>query len=500
MKSKALKFLLKLSLCLVLCAITAWAVNYYVYQGDIAMDIAAKAVEQTKNSNEAALIVRQQQSAVNMSNMFPVGLIWLAIFVFVFIEDIITLFKKGKEKMKMKNCIWIFVVGLFISMFIGGCKKYNEPKYEDINSNETAFVIKLEGESKQSQFSSIDFLKERQVAAKRIEIPRTWRSTAWNSTWYSGEYMDMVRVIKVDRTPVTVEWTASAETGTSNKNQGIWVESDDSVGFSTGFSCSAYVSEEDAATFLYFYPEKSLKNILDSEVRAAFQGIVAEVSARYKMDILRNRKQELIDSVRYGIKDSEVVEIVLNSEGKEEKVKRVLKAPSKEVNEKGEEIFNPSSEGVIRFFKRRGITVTTTSMFGGFSYENKDVQKAIDNTFIAQQEKVVNAAKLDAQNDANERLVSEATAQAKARKEQAMGEAEAVRAKAKGEADAIKAIADASKEAQQTPLFLELKKLDVTLAWISRWGGNVNQFYAGSDGNTMPPMLFQLPMNDSAKK
>lgn len=491
-----MKFLFKLSLCIILCATASWAVNYYFYQSNIEMDIASNAVDQTKNSDEPVLSVRQQQSAVNTSNMFPVGLIWLAIFVFVFIEDIITLFKKGKER--MKNCVWIFVVGLFISMFIGGCKAYNEPKYEDINSNETAFVIKLEGESKQNQFSSIDFLKERQIAAKRIEIPRTWKSTGY--MWYSGEYMDMVRVIKVDRTPVTVEWTTSADTGTSNKNQGIWVESDDSVGFSTGFSCSAYVSEEDAATFLYFYPEKSMKNILDSEVRAAFQGIVAEVSARYKMDILRNRKQELIDSVRYGIKDSEIVETVLNSEGKEEKVKRILKAPAKEVNEKNEEIFNPSSEGVIRFFKRRGITITTTSMFGGFSYENKDVQKAIDNTFIAQQEKVVNAAKLDAQNDANERLVSESTAQAKARKEQALGEAEAVRAKAQGEADAIKLIADASDKAQQNPLFYKLKELELKLELTKRWNGMLPTFMMGTNSGDAPPFLLNMSPNESVKE
>jgi len=40
---------------------------------------------------------------------------------------------------------------------------------------------------------------------------------------------------------------------------------------------------------------------------------------------------------------------------------------------------------VTTFFTQRGISVTTVGMFGGMTYENPAIQKAIDETFITQQ-------------------------------------------------------------------------------------------------------------------
>ena len=47
-------------------------------------------------------------------------------------------------------------------------------------------------------------------------------------------------------------------------------------------------------------------------------------------------------------------------------------------------------------------------MFGGMTYENPQIQKAIDETFVAQQLKVVSEAKFQAQQKENDRLVLEA--------------------------------------------------------------------------------------------
>jgi len=53
--------------------------------------------------------------------------------------------------------------------------------------------------------------------------PSRWRKTG--RLWYSGEWIDTVKVIKVDRSPITREWTAGRDTGTSTRNEGIWIES-----------------------------------------------------------------------------------------------------------------------------------------------------------------------------------------------------------------------------------------------------------------------------------
>src|SRR5678815_3906284 len=108
-----------------------------------------------------------------------------------------------------------------------------------------------------------------------------------------------------------------------------------------GFTCTALIKEEDAAKFLYYYPSGSLGDVMDSEIRARVQKTASEVAAKYRLDDLRGRKQEIIDAV---------------------------------------------SKDVIAFFATRGITVTTVGMFGGMTYENPAIQKAIDETFVAQQE------------------------------------------------------------------------------------------------------------------
>ncbi len=309
-----------------------------------------------------------------------------------------------------------------------GCKPYKGEKFEEVQNHETAFVIPYEGDlAKQEKLKSLDALESYQVAIKRIDIPRRWKKTG--RLWWAGEWIDVVKVIKVDRSPVTREWTASRDTGTSVRNEGIWIESEDSVSFSTGFTCTAFIKEEDAARFLYHYPNGQLAVIMDNQVRAEIQSKAAEIAALYKMDELRAKKAEIIQGVR---------------------------------------------EHVIPFFNQTGITITTIGMFGGYTYENLEIQKAIDNTFVAQQEKVIAAAMYEAQEDKNRRIEKEAEAQKTASV-----------IKANGEAEAITIVARAAENAQKSPAFLQLRKLEVESLRIEKWDGRYPSHYwntANTDG------------------
>lgn len=374
----------------------------------------------------------------------------------------------------MKNLnVFGVVIGLIVVFATAGCRRpYDTPKYEEISSNETGFLVPLEGESKdQAKLKSVDFLKNSQVATKRVQITHRWNQTGrWD---VDGEWIDNVKLIKVDRTPVTREWSASTNKGSENKDQGVWVESYDSVGFSTGFSATAFVQEEDAATYLYYYTAKSLKDVMDSEVRGAFQAITSLVALRYKMDILRGRKQEIIDSIKFGVKPAEV-----DSEGIS--IKQATTRPTVDVAKS--EFGDVTVEGVIHFFKRRGVTITTVGNFGGFEYENKDIQKSIDQTFIAQQEKVVNAAKLAAQDDTNKRINSEATSLA-----------EAAKTKAEGEANGIRAISKAAAEAQQNPMLIQLKLLDIQMKQMERWDGKYPVYMMTTGAGPVPTLMLNVP-------
>src|SRR6478735_4886261 len=166
----------------------------------------------------------------------------------------------------MKRIV-IFVVFCLALVLLGtsSCvKPYDKPEYVEIDTSDTGFLIPLEGDStKQARFESVDYLQERKVAAKRIQITHRWNQEGRISN--DGRWLPLVRLVKVNRSPLTREWTAEGKHNAGDK--AIWIESADSVGFSMGFTCTAFIDEKDAAAFLYWYPSGSLATVMDSEMR-----------------------------------------------------------------------------------------------------------------------------------------------------------------------------------------------------------------------------------------
>ena len=329
----------------------------------------------------------------------------------------------------------------FAALLLGGCMKaYDRPEYVEVDTSETGFLIPLEGDSTlQARFESVEYLQERKVAAKRVQLTHRWNQEGRMPN--DGRWMSTVRLIKVNRSPVTREWTAEQKHALGDK--AIWVESADSVGFSMGFTCTAFIDEKDAATFLYWYPSGSLANVMDTEVRGRIQQAAAEVAAKYPLDSLRAKKQEIADAVK---------------------------------------------ADVTAFFTQRGISVTTVGMFGGMTYENPAIQKAIDETFITQQLKVVSAAKFEAQQKENERIELEANATAEKLRREAQGKADARLAEAKAEADAIQLVNTAV--ANSGPLLMQIRALEVEKARVEKWNGQFPQTMLGAN----PSVLFTSPL------
>jgi regulator of protease activity HflC (stomatin/prohibitin superfamily) len=241
----------------------------------------------------------------------------------------------------------------------------------------------------------------------------------------------------------------------THNDKAIWIESADSVGFSMGFTCTSYISEDDAAKFLYWYPSGSLQDVMDREVRARIQQVSAEVAAKYPLDVLRSKKQEISDAVKTDL---------------------------------------------TNFFATRGITITTVGMFGGMTYENPAIQKSIDDTFIAQQLKVVSEAKFEAQKKENERIELEANAVAEKARREAQGQADARLAGAKAESEAIRLINTAAQESQNNPLLLQLKSLEVEKARVEKWDGRYPQWWMAGGAVGGPNLQFQVPLPTAVGK
>jgi hypothetical protein len=280
----------------------------------------------------------------------------------------------------MKRLMIVAVV--FISLTLVGCiKPYKTPILVDIGTNETAFMVSLVGDTKEEQakFDSIGAIKEKKIATKQIEIPQRWVQTGRNG-WggdTNGLWIPSAKLIIVNRTPYSRRWTADESTGSVKANQGLYAESMDSIGVSSGFAITAYIKEEDAATYLYWFPSKEVDNkktedykdtatplhkVIDEQVFTAVQSVYTSVCNKYNLNELRNKKDEITVKIR---------------------------------------------EEIIPKFKSMGITIDTTmGLIGGLKYENNAIQSAIDNVFIAQTTKEGNIAKNEAQQIENNRIKS----------------------------------------------------------------------------------------------
>lgn len=313
--------------------------------------------------------------------------------------------------MNIKKLMILSLMIIFVMALTTGCvKPYHKPVFEEIQSHESAFLVPLEGDTtNQASLKSEEFYKKNLIAQKRIEIPYKWVKTG--RFYWQGEYMPTMRLIKVDRSPVTREWTADPTTGTSTRNQGFEAESADSIGFITGISCTAQIEKEDAPKFLYRYNGRSLASIMDSEIRNKIGSKLVELYSKMTIEEIRVNKAEVIQKVR---------------------------------------------EEIIPYFKERGITITNIGYIGQLTYLDKEIQRAINDKFVA--EKAQQTQEIKNQTEI----------------ERAKAEAEAVRIRKQTLQDQI-----------------ELKKLELQEKFLEKWNGVLPQVITG-DSN----MLMQLPLKD----
>ncbi len=341
---------------------------------------------------------------------------------------------------------WILggAIALWLLALPGCMRKPFEPvKLETIGPNEEGFLIPYTGDSKkQTSTNNEEFLRANLVATKQIRVPQQWIQLGYETTSWNGEWRDAAKLIKVDKSPVTREWTADANTGTSNRNEAIWVMTSDQVEFSTGWTCTARIAaRDDAVKFLHNYPSGSLQSVMDTEIRAKLQADFGLEVTDLPMDELRKNATPHI--------------------------KRVV-------------------EAVTMFFSERGITITNLGITGGFVYKDKLIQDMIVRVFNAEQEKSISIAKTQAQQEDNKRILLEAD-----------GKAKAILAEKKAEADGIKAVADAkayeiTKAKEDLATYLRLKQIELEAKKTEKWDGKFPTYYIGSGGST-PDLLLQVP-------
>ncbi len=292
----------------------------------------------------------------------------------------------------------------------------------EIEPNETAFVIPLEmGTENQEKLESIEFLQENQVAAKRIVIPQRERQVGrWG---HSIEWIPTVRVITVNRSPVTRNWITEPTGNRINLSEKTFgVESRDSIGFSVGINASAHVEEADTATYLYYYRGGDLTTIMDQNVRERVHTVLSQEFASRSLQESKSEKNEITEALK---------------------------------------------TQVTEHFKKYGITITSIGLAEGLFFEQPEIQKAINDAYVAEMEVEREKQRTAQQLEINKRLLSEAEGQ---------------------KAQAIEFSAAAEERKKLVDIEIEMIKANALADAVKKWDGKTPTMITGDATN----MLMQL--------
>lgn len=281
--------------------------------------------------------------------------------------------KSIKVSVGVKRLLLASLLVISASSTTGCIRPYDTPEFVTIEASQTAFLIPLLGDTgEQASFESEALLAEAKVATKEIQIPHRWVQT--KRFGWQGEWRPTHKLIIVERTPETREWNSQKDSGTSTVNQAIYAESKESIGFSVGMNCSAQIyTEDDAVKFLYSYNNKTLQEIMDTEIRARVESNFVEQCAKLTLNEILADKEKIMKTVR---------------------------------------------EDVEKYFADKGITITVLGMKDGLNYEDDKIQESINEKFSSEQ-------KLVTQQNDNDVIIAKAEAEAKAKLIEAEAEAKA---------------------------------------------------------------------------
>lgn len=273
----------------------------------------------------------------------------------------------GPIRISTSTRIGTFVLAMVAGLALSGCTgKPDLEELVEIKPNETAIMVKLEGDNKtgQAKFMSEEFLEANKIATKRVAIPHRKRTTGNGVNDY--EWIPTVKLIVVDRAPVTREWTSGEKTGTSAKNEGIKVESLESIDFTIGVVMTASITEEGVSKFLYHYAGKPLAKVADEDIRGYIQGILSR---------------------EFGVRKL--------AEGQTQK----------------KDIFDLAAKETSKHFAALGVNIINVGYSEGMTYADQAIQKAINENFEASQAVLKATYKVEAAKQ--ERLAAEEFAKAK---------------------------------------------------------------------------------------
>lgn len=319
-----------------------------------------------------------------------------------------------------------------IAAALSSCAPYKTLDVVEVKSNETAWAIPLDAMSQNGQvkFNSVEFLNQKKIASKRIMVDKISRSTG--RMYWDLEWIPATRVITVDRSLVTRQWT-DGDIDTTKDDEGIGVVTRDSVKLRVGLTVTASIDEDDASSYLYYHGARSLSKVLDQNIRSF---AVAELTKEYSL-------------------------LSLN-----------------EAQIKGDEIYSKLFADAAKAFKPKGITIQYLGNAEGLTYADPTVQAAINKRYLAEQD-----AKTAEQEQAAQKIRN-ATAILNVEREN-----KAAMLNAQTQAEAAKKLLDAKEATSfQNELNVKLLNAQAQMKMATQWNGTMPANIIPSNS----PMLMNL--------
>lgn len=307
----------------------------------------------------------------------------------------------------MKKFITLLITLVMVCTLFAGCRKpYDTPEFITITPSQTAFLIPLVGDStNQAAFESEEMLLSAKVPTKEIQIPHRWVQTG-RKNW-QGEWRASATLIVVERKPVSRSWE-SGDSAAASANKAIFGETSDAIGIYVGMNCSAQIEEADAAKFLYRYNNTPLEVVIDTDIKKMVEDEFNMAASQYVSSELHLHKSEIMETVK---------------------------------------------TNVVSYFKEYGITITVLGLKEGISFENPEIQKALDAKYASEQELII-------QQNKNEAELAKAQA-----------EAEAIIIEAKAQAEANRLLAESLSDDILTQMYYE------------KWNGKLPDVIGGSNSS-----------------
>lgn len=291
----------------------AWGGATFAFSLPATLISGKAAGSQFENSDQSYVV-----SQTIMASLHGIGAIVSVAFLLLFLAIWWAPFKKLIAALAAASF-------LIVAMPIGDATAYYEKTdYSElvyILPSESAFFIPDVGANKDAQaaFGSMAYLEQNKIAAKRFQIPHA--KISGSGAW-SDFYGPSGRMYLLDRSPVSREWVKDNHRGTSVKDESFPCQTSEGLDYRVGVAISAFVTEENAAKFLYWfgvnppqgdrkdpqviftsvYYGRSLAQIMDSVVRSKVQALVCNEVVKRTMDVANSEMSAMMTAIDASVK------------------------------------------------------------------------------------------------------------------------------------------------------------------------------------------------------